>query len=331
MRLSILPVLLLFLLSNCSGVESEPKSDTDPRNYPFTSDSTFGEPALFAPGSISTRDYELNNVFSPDLRTIYYTKSTPNFNLMTLVKSEWINGGWSDPEVLSFSGRYVDVDPALTPDGSRMFYISKRPNPGKVENDYDIYVVDRNEDGWGTSMRLEAPVNTDRDEYYPAVSGNGTLYLSTVRDQGLGSYDLYRSYPNADGTYSELENLGAAVNSKSAEIDVYVDPDEEYIIFVSYKSEGFGSGDLYVSFNRNGEWTEAQNLGEPVNSPAREYTPMVSPDGRFLFYTSERGFADETPDAPLSAGELQDRLRQPGNGLGDVYFIERSALEPFKK
>lgn len=328
MRLSIVPILLSIIL--CCSTSYAFGFQSNIQTYPFTSDATFDEPKLFAPGSISTMDYELNNVFTTDLKTIYYAKSTPGFDLMTLVKSEFINGKWSQPEVLPFSGKYVDVDPYLSQDGSQMFFISKRPNPGDSDDDYDIYVVNRANDEWSEPVRLGAPINTDRPEYYPAVSNNGTLYLSTIREGGEGSYDLYRSYPSEDGSYSELENIGETVNSESAEIDVYVEPDEKYIIFASYKDEGFGSGDLYVSFNRNGKWTEAQNLGEKVNSSAREYTPMVSPDGRFLFYTSERAFTDEPLDSPLEFEELQSRLRTPGNGLGDIYFVELSSLGPFQ-
>jgi hypothetical protein len=85
-----------------------------------------------------------------------------------------------------------------------------------------------------------------------------------------------------------------------------------------------------VSFNKDGKWSEAENLGQPVNSSAREYTPLVTPDGRFLFYTSERSFADAPLDTTFTAEELQTRLRQPGNGLGDIYFIELSTLDAFK-
>ena len=323
-------VAIILLLISCSPAEMNNPEKQRIQNYPFTADTVFNKPTLFAPGSISTMDYELNNQFNEDQTIIYYTKSTPGFNLMTMVSSEFRDGQWTSPEVLSFSGRYVDADPYLSPDGSKMYFISKRPNPGDPSDDFDIYVTERTDTGWGDPQRLEAPINSDRPDYYPAITNTETLYLSTVREGGEGSFDLYRSKPNDDGSYGALENLGPAINSESAEIDVYVDPGEEFIIFVSYKSDGFGSGDLYVSFNQNGEWSEAENLGEPVNSPAREYTPLVSPDGRFLFYTSERSFADAPLDTTLSAEELQSRLRQPGNGLGDIYFVELSTLAPFK-
>jgi Tol biopolymer transport system component len=323
-------IVIILLLISCSPAEMNNSEKRLTQAYPFGADTIFDQPTLFAPGSISTMDYELNNQFNSDQTIIYYTKSTPGFNLMTMVSSEYRDGRWSPPKVLSFSGQYVDSDPYLSPDGSKMYFISKRPNPGETSDDFDIYVTERTDNEWSDPQRLEAPINSDQPDYYPAITNNGTLYLSTVREGGEGSFDLYRSNRNEDGSYGILENLGAAINSESAEIDVYVDPDEEYIIFVSYKSEGFGSGDLYVSFNKDGKWSEAENLGQPVNSSAREYTPLVTPDGRFLFYTSERSFADAPLDTTFTAEELQNRLRQAGNGLGDIYFIELSTLDAFK-
>ncbi len=285
---------------------------------------------LFAPGEISTGAYELNAVFSPDGSELYYTISTPDpgFDLMTIVVSQRTAQGWSEPEVASFSGRYSDVDPYFSPDGSRMFFISKRPHPDSTstepKRDFDIWYVDREGSGWSEAQRLEGPVTTDGDEYFPALTADGTMYFSGRREEGKRDFDLYRSRL-VDGAYTEPERLGDAVNSESHEIDVYVDPQERYLIYVSYR-EGQGRGDLYVSYNRGGEWTPAENLGDAVNTSAREYCPMVSPDGRTLYFTSDRSVVDVARDERLTYAELQQMIDSPGNGLGDIYSISLDAV-----
>lgn len=285
---------------------------------------------LFAPGEISTGDYELNAVFTRDGGELYYTISTPDpgFDLMTIVLSRREAGKWSRPEVASFSGRFSDVDPFLSPDGSRMFFISKRPldetQSAEPKDDFDIWYVDREGDGWSKPQQLEGPITTDGDEYYPAVTADGTMYFSGRREEGKRDYDLYRSRL-VNGTYTEPERLSDAVNSESHEIDVYVDPKEQYMIYVSYR-EGQGRGDLYVSYNRGGEWTSAQNLGDAVNTNAREYCPMVSPDGRTLYFTSDRSAVDDARVEALTYDDLRHLLDSPGNGLGDVYSISLDAL-----
>lgn len=285
---------------------------------------------LFAPGAISTADYELNAVFSHDGNELYYTISTPDprFDLMTIVVSRREEGEWAGPEVASFSGRYSDVDPFLSPDDSRMFFISKRPvdetQSAEPKDDFDIWYVDREGDDWSEPQHLEGPIPTDGDEYYPAVTADGTLYFSGRREEGKRDYDLYRSRL-VEGMYTEPERLSNAVNSESHEIDVYVDPQEQYLIYVSYR-EGQGRGDLYVSYNRGGEWTAARNLGDTVNTNAREYCPMVSPDGRTLYFTSDRSAVDVARAEALTYEELRYLLDGPGNGLGDIYSISLDAL-----
>lgn len=247
---------------------------------------------------------------------------------MTIVVARRISNGWSQPEVASFSGRYSDVDPFLTPDGSRMYFISKRPLPGsgtvQPRDNFDIWYVDREGDDWSEPRHVEGPIATDGDEYYPAVAANGTMYFSGRREEGKRDYDLYRS-KLVDGSYAEPERLGEAINSESHEIDVYVDPQERYLIFVSYR-EGQGRGDLYVSYNRAGEWTAAENLGDAVNTSAREFCPMVTPDGQTLYFTSSRSHVDDARPEPLTYTGLQEMLDSPGNGLGDIYSISLEEL-----
>jgi hypothetical protein len=240
-----------------------------------------------------------------------------------------MNGRWSPPEVASFSGtKYTDYDPFISPDGLRLFFISTRPNGDqpKQPNDYDIWVVDRQGNGWSEPHNLGAPVNTERPEYYPSVARNGTLYFSSNREGGQGSFDVYRSR-FVHGQYQTPENLGPAVNSATAEIDNYIAADESYLVFAGYNRQGApGLGDLYVSFFENGAWTPARLLGHGINSPAREYCPIGSQDGHYLYWTSKRGFVDSPRTRGLTMPELRDSLRSVLNGQGNIYRIPIAAL-----
>jgi Tol biopolymer transport system component len=281
-------------------------------------------PSMFAPGIISTPDDELNAAFSPDGKSLYFSKDAER--KATIVVSHLVNGKWSPPEVAPFSGRYSDVDPYFSTDGKQLFFISNRPLEGnKPKSDYDIWVVEKTKDGWGTPRNLGAPVNSDADEFYPAIAADGTLYLSTIRKAGKGRFDIYRSHL-VNGKYTEPENLGE-LNSANSEVDCYIAPDQSYMILASYgRPAGIGDGDLYVSFNQNGVWTNAINLGAGINSTAREFTPIGSPDGKYLFFTSERGFQDSVPAKPYSYSEFGKHLRSIENGKGNIYQIEISAL-----
>jgi hypothetical protein len=89
-----------------------------------------------------------------------------------------------------------------------------------------------------------------------------------------------------------------------------------------------GDGDLYVSSMRDGVWAAARSLGYGINSKAREYCPIVSPDGKWFYFTSYRGFIDAPRARALTLQELRTAVSGVLNGLGNVYRIPVSALLP---
>lgn len=293
--------------------------------HPYASPSPINSPVVFGEGVISTGDYETHPAFTPDGRTLYFVKSTPSFSFWTIVVSRFVDGSWTTPKVAAFSGRYSDADPFITADGKQLYFISRRPAPGKTTLDLDIWVMERTESGWIEPRNLGAPVNSKGNEWYPTLAADGTLYFGSDRPGGKGATDLYRSRL-VNGQYQEPENLGEAINTEFDEYEPYIAPDQSYIIFMAAgRSDGHsGSADLYISFQKDGVWTKARNLGDEINSHREEYSPMVSPDGKYFFFSSARG--RRPSGKQMDYAELLAWLRGPGNGLGDIYQVDLSAL-----
>jgi Tol biopolymer transport system component len=231
---------------------------------------------------------------------------------------------------LPFSGRYADADPVFTPDGARVYFISQRP-VGEGEpprDDWDLWLVDRTEDGWGEPVWLGLPVNSEAIDVYPSVAADGTLYFSSGREGGRGRNDLYRTrFEN--GAWTEPENLPGAINSEFSEGDLTVAPDQSWIVFASSgRPDSRGQGDLYVSFRGpDGTWGEPRNLGDRVNSRWTEYCPSLTPDGRFLFFTSYRVEREDPSTEPLTYAEIARLYDSPQSGQGDVYWIAFSLAD----
>jgi len=107
---------------------------------------------------------------------------------------------------------------------------------------------------------------------------------------------------------------------------VAIAPDESFLLFTAVgRPDSVGSFDIYVSFAKDGGWTPARNLGPEVNGPARDYSPRLSPDGKFLFFSSERGFLAPRGERPVTYADFEASARSVQSGLGNLYQIE---LEP---
>ncbi len=314
-------VVFIFVLVACAQIARAQYSAT----------KLISEPTIFAPGVISTGDYEVCPTFSPDGSTFFFVKSTPDANFWTIVFSRFERGIWSDPQVAPFSGQYSDADEFITADGKRMFFISRRPVSPDISPNaagkLDIWVMDGSAGGdWGEPKNLGKPVNSEGSEYFPTLTRDGTLYFGSGRKGGKGGIDLYRSRL-VNGKYLEPENLGDAINTTFDEFEPYIAPDESFLIFMAAgRPDGLGGFDLYISYNRNGRWTKAQNLGAPINSAADELSPKVTPDGKYFFWASTRSAIDKPKTRTWSFQELSNGYHSPQNGLGDIYYIDVSAL-----
>ncbi|MEW6128821.1 MAG: hypothetical protein AB1757_17420 [Acidobacteriota bacterium] len=298
-----------------------------------TTSTATPEAKLFAPKVISTGDYDSHPAFTPDGKTLYFLKITPDFNFWTIVVSQLSGGRWREPQVAPFSGQYCDGDPFITADAQHFFFVSRRPRPGEQADDklhdLDIWMMDKQSDGsWGKPVNIGRTVNSETSEYYPTVATNGTLYFGSRRAGGKGGTDIYRA-PMVNGQYQTPENLGEAINTEFDEFEPYIAPDESYMIFMAGggRPDSMGGYDLYISYHREGKWTKAQNLGAPFNSSADEFSPKFSPDGKYFFWSSARSVIDKPSAKKLTYAEILKRLHSPQNGLGDIYFIETSALK----
>jgi hypothetical protein len=285
-------------------------------------------PRLLAPGWISTGDDDAHAVFAPDGGTLYFLKSTPGFNLWTIVSSTRGPRGWSRPRVVPFSGQYPDGDLVFAPDGRRAYFVSMRPIDERSEprTDTEIWSVERRADG---SFGVPSPVaelSSPADEWFPTFASDGTMYFGSCRSGGLGGCDIWRA-PWLGTRFGPPENLGAPVNSAAQEIEPLVAPDQSYLVIsIKDRPDSLGSYDLYIARRAGGAWQAPQHLPAPINSRGWDFGPRLSPDGRWFLFTSNRGFADERLPRALDYDELEHRLHGPGNGLRDIYVVDASVL-----
>jgi len=217
-------------------------------------------------------------------------KSGGDWRFRPTYATELKNGQWTKPVVAPFS-EYGPYNFTVGPDDETLYFTTMK-SPDKTTSmwmeEANIWVVKFLMDSWTEPVMLGRSINTEKYyENYPSVTREGTIYYMSRREVGVGSI-VWRSR-NIDGYYAEAENVDRPVNSETVEADPFVAPDESYLIIGQKKDGGFGQYDLYVYFQKvDGTWSNPINMGENVNSPEYEIRPYVTPDGKYLFFTSNR-------------------------------------------
>lgn len=310
-------ILFIFVLSACTNQYEFPKLQGE-----YLGQSPPGNTAeLFAPGIVSTGMDDRDIAISPDSKEIFYgVLENPHYVIVWL-KEE--NGQWLPHEIAPFSGLYNDYEPQFSPDGNRLYFCSERPLSGNGDpKDSDIWFVERIEGGWGEAKNMGAPVNTEKNEYYPSVTEKGTLYF-TSHDMNIFRSEL------KEGIYQKPEMLPDSINTRIGEYNAFIAPNESYLIFTShgwgYRS---GRGDLFVSFRKeDNSWSRPRHLGPDINSSTADMCPTVSPDGKYLFFSSSRVSEDYDPRQILTYEQLQENSRHPGNKKMDIYWVDADIIE----
>jgi len=246
-------------------------------------------PVVFAKGIVSSDSLEHSAaIFSPDGTRLLWTvihRGKPAY----ILETRMVNGEWTKPASPSFA--HLEADdfyPSFSVDGKTLFFSSRRPvPPGFRQNDIHIWKVQLNQERWLVPAMLDTVVFPG-EEYAHSVAANGTIYFSFRKDGGR-MFDIACAHI-LNGKYGNAQRLPQSINTTSYEDGPFISPDESFLIFESNRPGGIEESiDLYISFkDKNGEWKQPINMGPKVNSRGAERFGRVSPDGKYLFFGSNR-------------------------------------------
>ena len=209
--------------------------------------------------------------------------------------SDYIDGEWTTPIKLgkNINTRHRETHASLSADGKALYFTSNRPGG---QGGLDIYVSHKLENGtWGEAINLEAGVNSPNNEDAPHISIDGrTLYFSSVRKEGFGGYDVYKSELTNFNTWRYAENLGYPTNSIDDDLYYTPIPHSEIVFYTSYKKSGYGEADLYILTDANNSPTPKEKYTVHIGRITNDYgmvteaTILVTeqPNGREHIYKS---------------------------------------------
>ena len=124
--------------------------------------------------------------------------------------------------------------------------------------------------------------------YYFSNSGK-TLLLDLETVKGIGGNDLYVSFLQENGDWSEPKNLGKDINTKCDDHLPFLASDERTLFFVSFGHPGYGSGDIFMSRRLDyswTSWTKPINLGPVINTPGWEGGITIPASGDYAYVVS---------------------------------------------
>lgn len=133
-------------------------------------------------------------------------------------------------------------------------------------------------------------VNSDADEYLPALSADGStlIFTRSSNQEGSRNEDFYLSYHDTD-KWTFAESIGEPINTAQNEGAQCITADGKTLYFTACsRSDSYGRCDLYTSEFVDGYWSQPVNLGSNVNTENWESQPAISSDGRQLFFVSNR-------------------------------------------
>jgi len=151
---------------------------------------------------------------------------------------------------------------------------------------------------WQPPKPLSEPVNSQTDDYEPRLSSDGlTIYY--VRGKAGQNADIYFARRTRDG-WGEPQSV-PGLNGEYDDLGPEPSADGERIYFYSNRPGGHGGYDLWVARCGPDGCEPPTNPGSAVNSEFNDYGPALAPDGRTIYFASNRPRQTDTigpkPDA----------------------------------
>jgi len=211
------------------------------------------------------------------------------------------NDAWITPSTIGekINTNVHDAAIAISNDGQKLFIYR--------DNGYDngdIYISKLDGNDWSVPEKLQGDVNTSAWEGSCALSADEkTLYFSSETFGGYGGKDLYKATLMPDGTWRNVKNLGATINTPFDDDAPFIHPDGKTLIYSSKGMNSMGGYDIFKSELNltDSTWSKPENIGYPINTPDEDIYFVLSADGKRGYYASGK---------------------TGGYGLQDIYVVD---------
>lgn len=287
--------------------------------------------------SINSTYDEQNPVLSPDGNTLFFTRTGHPENVGGVVDKGdiWFttkteNGSWSLPQHAGGKINHASLNGVMgfSSSGNTIYLlnfleIQSGANDGIIRS--GLSKSNWNGSAWEQPERLSVTFFSNKSEYMSGyVTPDETVMVLSIQSYlTFGNEDLYVSFRQDDGTWSQPKNIGNVINTGSQEWSPYLAADKKTLYFSSNGHEGFGSRDIFVTKRLDESWTnwtEPVNLGPSINTKGAElgyHIPAAGGDAFFSSTQNSEGFGDvftaplDEADKVIQSIELVSAVPEP--------------------
>lgn len=248
--------------------------------------------------SVNSNNDEYSPCISTDGATIVFTSNRDNghkknevgeFDGDIYYTEVDDNGKWSSPKSMGAPLNTENDETAtmLSYNGTKMLIYK---NEG---DNYDVYESELSGANWGTPKPLHRSLNTSADQTYASYNYNDRkiIFVSSKKtgssSKGTDIYSCGRMNGKKD-EFGAAITIGSTVNTKFNEGSVYMHPDGETMYFSSEGHNSMGGMDIFVSYKKQGAWSDPENLGYPINTPYDDYFYASTASGKYAYIASNR-------------------------------------------
>lgn len=170
-------------------------------------------------------------------------KNKNGVNMLKLYEATYNGKKWGGIKELPFnSDEYSCGHPAITPDNSKMYFVSDMSGGF---GGTDIYVIEYNNGEWGSPVNMGKEINTEGNEMFPYVDENGNLYFASDGHAGLGGLDIFFAELENDIPKGEPQNLGFPINSSRDDFGLITQNGGKDGFFSSNRRVGYSDDNIY--------------------------------------------------------------------------------------
>lgn len=293
--------------------------------------------AGLADSAVNTRFNEIKPLVSPDGSTLYFSRSNHARSaggrkdkgdvwmapILTGGASEEVELGPARHAGQPFNNAELNTVIGFSENGEDIYYQSSNPEARSMRQ-AGIYKVAGN-GGSPQPVKIHYFFNGARYQDASIAADGKVMLLSLESYSTYGLEDLYVSFLQPDGSWSEPKNLGPEINTTKQEMAAWLSQDGETLYFTSNGHGGYGSMDIFRSKRLDGSWkrwSKPENLGTEINTPGADMYYSESPQGGWAWFSSTQnseGYGDirkvpipeQEEESPLVAEETPAVTEQP--------------------